>query len=264
MGETVLVTRDVIQGARLVQELDARDLPLTAAFWTHESSLDTWRLVVAVPMREDTSPRAAYRRIQSVILDLDLGLSLDRVALIPDSDPLIKDLRDLVKTGSTDVVEIPIGSGEIAGEAVDKVYAYRLEALRYGKEVLGALQRIQPAGAVLRRADGLDFSSSSEPDFILDNGDQTVLVEAKALSRPLDLRDVRHSADLMDRAWGYYRKSAAWLIVSRTDFTSDALNWISDSTGRTEAVRRMRLVKWASRSDDPQLREVLVYLLDRI
>ena len=65
------------------------------------------------------------------------------------------------------MVEIPLGGVDLAGAAVDRGYAYRMSAIRYEEAVFSALQRIQPANAILRRAEALPFLGGFDLDFVL-------------------------------------------------------------------------------------------------
>jgi hypothetical protein len=255
VGQTALVDRDVDEGARLIQEIDASGFPVTAAMWAHDPGLDIWRLIIAVPTEKLPSPRAAYDRIQSAILELDLNLPLDRITRISDDGPTVGNLRELIKAGSADVVEIPLGGSSIAGEPVDKGYGYRLEALRYEREVFAALQRNQPQGAVLRRAGRLDFPRNLDLDFVLDNGQTMVLVEAKALSRPLGSREVENLIDRKLEFFSSIHRPTVWLLVSKTGFTTDAVNLERNLETHYHTFVQVTLVTWVDRSGDPQLRE---------
>jgi hypothetical protein len=262
VDEAILVKQqDINDGARLVQELDVRGLPLTAGFWAHDASVDIWRLVLVVPRNEISSPRQAYSRVQDAISHLSLKLFLNQVTVILDDDPQIRVLQSLIASSSSNIVEIPLDYAEIAGQIVDKGYAYRLEALRYEAEILAALQRIQPKDAILRRVDGLDVGTGLESDFVINDGDQAVFIETKALTRPLDSRDVQVSADRLYRITDSYPRPESWLMISRTGYTQEATRLAAGSPSRIAPVKRLSLVEWVSPNDDPQLREALGYLL---
>ena len=258
MGEATLVRQDAYEGALLVERLDANGFRLTAAFWAHDAGLDAWRLVLAAPRDSAPSPRTTYALIQKAINELDLSLPLDRVTFIPDTAPLVGTLREFAAAASTDVVEVPLAGADIAGASVDTAYAYRVEALLYEKDILAALQRVQPDEAILRRAervlprDGFDF------DFVVDNGLRMLLVVAKALPRRLSSKDVRRIvADYQDAAIIYAR--AALMIISKTGFVAEP-GLLPPSHEGVPRVDIM-LVKWAGMEDDAELRTRLAQLL---
>jgi len=257
VGEAALIGQDVDDGARLVQKIDATGFPVAAAIWVHESGLDVWRLIIAIPVREVPSPKAAYSLLQNALIDLDLGISLNRISIVSDNDPVIRNLRELIRRGSSSVVEIPIQGAEIAGEPVDKGYGYRIEALRYQAQVFEALQRNQPEDAVLHRVGWLDQPSSQDLDFTLDNGEVLIFVETKALARPLGRRDIDRSSDVRHWTLSSFRRQSAWLVISQTGFTSDAMELKSDLPTPSYPNMRVVLVEWSSRNDDPQLQEGL-------
>jgi hypothetical protein len=257
VGEAALVGRDVDDGARLIQKIDATGFPVAAAIWVHNYDLDVWRLVIAISVREVPSPKAAYSLLQDAIIDLNLGISLDRISIVSDNDHLLRSLRELIRRGSSSVVEIPIRGAEIAGEPIDKGYGYRIEALRYQAEVFAALQRNQPEDAVLSRVGWLDQPSSQDLDFTLDNGEVLIFVETKALARPLGRRDVDPPSDVRHWTLSSFRRTSSWLVISQTGFTSDAMTLKSDLQASSYPTMRVELVEWSSQNDDPQLREGL-------
>jgi hypothetical protein len=261
VDEAVLVNQDINDGARLIQSLDERGLPVTCAFWARDAIVDIWRLVIAVPRKEISSRRETYSRIQDAIDGIGLKLFLSRVTVIPDDEPQIKVLQSLIASSSSNTVDIPLDRVQIAGEVMDKGYAYRLEALWYETEVLAALQRNQPENAILRRVDSLDVVAGPESGFIINDGDQAVFVETKALSRPLDFKDVQLSADRLYRITDSYPRPESWLMVSRTGYTAEALELASGSPSRIAPVKRLFLLEWANPNDDSKLQKALEYLL---
>jgi len=257
------VRQDVEDGARLVLEVDSKWLPVTAAIWVHEPSLGAWRLVIAIPERDFSSPKAMYSRIQNIIFDLNLSLPLDRITVVSDRDPLIRSLRDLIQTGSKGVVEVPVGGLEVAGDTVDLGYGYHIETLRYRADLFAALQRNQPRDAVLRRAGWLDPPQSDDLDFILDNGEVIVFIEAKALSRPLSRKDIDRSRETRHWTLSTFRRLSVWLVISQTGFTREVTESRSDFPSPASPTMQLMYVKWSSERDDQQLRETLNRALHR-
>jgi len=259
MDETALVTQDIYEGAALIQELDARSLPFTAAFWARNPNRDEWRLVIAVPTRRLPSPRATYSQIQQAIIDLELGVALSRVSIVPNSDPLIGTIQQIISSGSSDLVEIPLAGADIAGGPADRGYGYRLDALHYERLVLAALQRVQPDDSVLRSASRLAFLDNFNFDFLLDDGLKAILVEAKSQSKPLTNSDIEKSLSSVQRATNLYR-NAAWMVVSRTGFSASALHRLPPSAARLVDTDMLALVHWAGEQDDRLLRDAVMRL----
>jgi hypothetical protein len=258
MGEATLVIRDAREGALLVERFDSSDLRLTAAFWVHDAGLNVWRLVLAAPRHIAPSPRAAYALIQETINELDLSLALDRVTFIADSDPLVGMIKEFAAISSNDVVEIPLAGADIAGVPVDTAYAYRVESIRFEKDILTALRRVQPDGTVLRRAENELPNGGFNFDLAINKGFRMVLVIAKALPRKINSKDVQRIVAGYEERAGR-SEYVAVMIISKTGFASGT-SLIPSPKG----VRLMEvmLVEWAGVQDDAELRTRLTQFLD--
>jgi hypothetical protein len=254
VGQTALVTRDFDDGARLVQELDRGGFPVSAAFWAYDSTLESWRLIVAAPSEAIESRSKVYGVIQNILLENDLGIALSSISLTRDDDQGVRNLQAEAMSDVDTVFEVPLGRAEIGGRSVSNIHVYRTDALRYERELLAALQRVQPSDAVLRRANYLDFLPRVELDFVLDNGRQIVFVEAKAQSKPLSSKQVQQAQALQSRLDSYFHKPTALIVVSQRGFTRIATDW-------AQRITLLRLVKWFGPEDDGILQQTLIELL---
>src|SRR4051794_12127844 len=93
MDQATLVERDLEEGRRLVQALDAAGFPVLAALWSFSSEEGDWWLVIASPRVTELGPRAAYTQIQGVIRSAGIHLPLMRISAVPPDDPLVLELR---------------------------------------------------------------------------------------------------------------------------------------------------------------------------
>jgi len=69
MYKTILVAQDIEDGRRILEELEKRHLPMTAAFWFHEDEED-WKLVVVSPDVEEKGTNALYTMIAAMLKSL--------------------------------------------------------------------------------------------------------------------------------------------------------------------------------------------------
>ncbi len=250
MAENSLVTEeDLADGARLIQLLDEGRFPVTAAFWAYDSALEVWRLIIAAPEHALESSIGAYGVIQTALAHEGLAVTLDRISLISDDNPGITNLRALAASDVQDVVEIPVGRAEIAGRLYDPVLLYRSDALRYEREVISALQRVQPEDAVMRSHGRLNLPIAHQADAQLDNGNRIVIVETKAVARPVSFKDIVQ-VEIMKTAYErFYGRPVTAIIVSRTDFNESA----------REAAQRSNilLVHWTGIEDNDEIQRAL-------
>jgi hypothetical protein len=243
VAENILVTQeDLADGARLIQELDQVNFPVTAAFWAYDATLERWRLIIAAPPSVIESLVSAFGVIQKAISDNGLGIALDRVSLISDKDPTLINLQALGKSDAQDVVEVSAGRAEVAGRVLDDIHVYRSDALRYERTVIDALQRMQPSNAVLR-------TNLRQGDAILDDGERLIIVDIKHVTRLLGVREVfqvdgfRHSYERT------FNRPVAAMIVSRNGFSASAIEEAHNS--------RISLVQWTGPEDDQLLQRAL-------
>jgi hypothetical protein len=243
VAENILVTQeDLADGARLIQELDQVDFPITAAFWAYDSTLERWRLIIAAPPSMIESLVGAFGIIQKAISDNGLGITLDRVSLISDNDPTLVNLQALGKSDTQDVVEVSVGRAEVAGRVLDDIHVYRSDALRYERAVIAALQRMQPSNAVLR-------TNLRETDAILDDGERLIIVDIKHVTRLLGVREIFQVDGFRHSYARTFNKPVAAIIVSRNGFSANAIEEAHNS--------HISLVQWAGPEDDRLLRHAL-------
>ncbi|HEY1622109.1 MAG TPA: restriction endonuclease [Streptosporangiaceae bacterium] len=243
MAEKILVTQgDLADGARLIQQLDQADFPVTAAFWAHDPALERWRFIIAAPASAIESLVSAYRVIQRVISENGLAISLDRVSLIPDNDSALANLQALGKSDAQDAVEVSIGRTEIAGIILDDIHVYRRDALRFERTVIAALQRMQPSNTILRRNVG-------EADAVLDDGERLIIVEIRDFTRLLGIREVYQAEGFLQAYGRTCGRPVAAMIVSRNGFSVSAIEEAQNS--------RISLVQWTGPEDDQLLQSAL-------
>lgn len=243
MAENILVTQeDLADGARLIQELDQVNFPVTAAFWAYDPALERWRFIIAAPPSTIESLVGAFGVIQKVISDNGLGISLDRVSLISDTDPSLANLQALGKSDAQDVVEVSVGRAEVAGRVLDDIHVYRSDALRYVRAVIAALQRVQPPSAVLR-------TNVRQADAILDDGERLIIVEVKHVTRLLGVREIYQVDGFLHSYKRSFSRPVAAMIVSRNGFSVSAIEEAQAS--------QISLVQWTGPEDDQLLRRAL-------
>lgn len=247
------VTTGTVPGARLIQELDQINFPVTAAFWAYDLQLERWRFIIAAPPAAIESLINAYGVIQKAISDNGLGIALDRVSLISDNDPTLANLQALGKSDAQDVVEVSVGRTEVAGRVLDDIHVYRSDALRYERAVIAALQRLQPPNVILRTGDRAQVPPSRQADAILDDGERLVIVEIKAVSRLLGIREVFQAEGHLRSYERTFGRRVAAMIVSRNGFSVSAIEEAHNS--------RVSLVQWTGPEDDQLLGRALAEAL---
>lgn len=255
MGEEAMVMQDVAESVRLVSYLGAHESPLTSAILAHDTDLDLWRLLLAVPRSSTQSKTALYTEAQTAITEMGLSFSLSRITRILDTEPLVGILRRLVEDSFSNVAEIPLGGSELAGATVDRVFAINVSAIQYEGAVLSALQRVRPPDTVLHRSGSLSLTDGFDYDFILDDGTRTAIIETRSIRRPLIGKDILRMSAVNEDVAGYTH--ASLVIIAKNGFSQSAYHWISDNSQKLGPLRQIILVKWDGEDDDQALSAAL-------
>lgn len=86
-----LVGKDAIdEGQRLLAEIDAANIRVTAALWLYLPDTSRWRFVIETPDLLTKGPRAIYLRIGKILRHGDYStISPTSVGLLPPNDRVI-------------------------------------------------------------------------------------------------------------------------------------------------------------------------------
>lgn len=243
-----LVDADYVQGRLLVGKLLENDFPIDVAAWRFDETLGEWELLIASPQYEQLPPSHSYREVQRALGSADIDLPLSRVHLVGGSSRLVSNLRAIANSSSgTDRVVLLAPFSEEDPSASFQVYGRT--ALDFEREVFAALQRVQ-MGAQILRSDFFDPSTGRESDFVLDDGENTIVIEVKARAKPLGLAEVHQQAGAYLDLKSRWQRPLDMLLVSRSGFTDQAKTWVT-------LDRPPRLVDWTAADPTDALRIAL-------
>lgn len=87
MVTTLLVEQLIVDGARLLLELDRREFQIESMFWIEIADQGYWRLVIASKIVAEVGGADAYRRLSEILQGIAFfGISLADISLMdPDS-----------------------------------------------------------------------------------------------------------------------------------------------------------------------------------
>ncbi len=126
MVETDLSSDLIKAGEVLVRRLDKQGISPSSAFW-FLTNAGIWQLVLAESAVGKEGPKALYRQIQRILAEPpnEFGtLSLEDVALMKPSEPLVVTLRNGVRTGSG-ISGIRFTGNVVNGTLIEDAYIYR-------------------------------------------------------------------------------------------------------------------------------------------
>jgi len=94
MYKTLLVEQEIEDGKKLIEQLEARRFPVSAALWYYFPEKNRWRLVIVSPVADSQGPLKGYGRIQKALGEMEpINLSLDDIRLMGKEDPEYRDLK---------------------------------------------------------------------------------------------------------------------------------------------------------------------------
>ena len=110
-------------GAKLLQRLDERDVPVHAAAWFDDPEKMAWKLVIVSPLAGKPGPLEAYMQIQQAMSGLDLNIALDDIVVMSPNSRKFEDFKRTMEGVAKGALLHPKGSSE--GVAFDDAYLYR-------------------------------------------------------------------------------------------------------------------------------------------
>jgi|SRR5688572_30488486 len=124
MAQAFLVAPDLDAGRKFVDLLNRSGVPITAALWQCDESMDAnqWELDLVSPLVDEAGIKEAYRKMLAVLDstgDPPLLNGLD-VRLYSPKEPFLKSLRRTFK-GKRD---IKLGGGPVGDHILDPGYLY--------------------------------------------------------------------------------------------------------------------------------------------
>ena len=97
MVKKKLVEELIVDGAKLLHELDRQNFPVDAAFWVHLPDEDYWRLVIASPVVSQRGGTAGYRSLDEFLRQIELaGITLEDISLVDPGSSQFQSLLAMV------------------------------------------------------------------------------------------------------------------------------------------------------------------------
>lgn len=124
MGSATLVERDIENGRKALEALDAEGLDVRSALWLLQPEVG-WKFVVAIPSVNRRGPLATYQSVRKALARRQVEMPLIDVTVLSTSEDLPKSLRAAVKTGRKDIQSIRFSRNRIGETFIDDAWIYR-------------------------------------------------------------------------------------------------------------------------------------------
>ena len=101
MVKTKLVEALMVEGAKVLRELDLEGFSVESMFWIHLPEVDYWRLVVASFIVGEIGDAAAYRQFNSILRQVDwFGITLADISLLDPYSPQFQSYLSMAESSS--------------------------------------------------------------------------------------------------------------------------------------------------------------------
>jgi hypothetical protein len=108
MDQAVLVKADRDIGAKIMEALDRRRIPLNFADWTYVPQLQEWQFVISSPWVDTKGPLTTYRAVVDALEDAKIykEVPMRRISVRSPADPLVRTLEEEAKQQQVGLIRI--------------------------------------------------------------------------------------------------------------------------------------------------------------
>jgi hypothetical protein len=128
MAKETLLDTDIDAGARFIQALDESGKTVDAALWFYYPDLSQWKLLLSSQALEEKDLTKSYTKISEILSaqdDIGSTISVSDVKLLNNTDPMMKLLKGIVRTGGSHLSRIRMTSNVFDGIYVEDALIYR-------------------------------------------------------------------------------------------------------------------------------------------
>lgn len=127
MYKTLLVNQSIEDGEKLVRELEAKNFPISAAFWRYLDEEELWRLVIVSPVVAREGPLRTYMQVSKLVDELgdSVQFGLSDITVMSPLSSQFRDLRRTIEGAGAGRVRIASAAEMPRGLAFEDFYLYR-------------------------------------------------------------------------------------------------------------------------------------------
>jgi hypothetical protein len=131
MDKRTLVAEDVSGGAKLLEALDQRGIPIPAAFWFYYPDREEWRLVLGTPLFDQKGPIKAYTAVLTVLQQTPeiTSFELENISIVSARDQIVRVLAGAWATGPG-IHNLRYTQRAVQNVVIEDVLIYRLDIPR--------------------------------------------------------------------------------------------------------------------------------------
>lgn len=112
-------------GRDLVLKLDETSFEVRSAFWFYFPENKEWRLILSSPFEAKYGPKKSYEFLSNLLIREGIGIPLQNISVLSQSNPLIVNLRFFTRTDRS-ICGISISDCYINNFHIDEAFIYRM------------------------------------------------------------------------------------------------------------------------------------------
>lgn len=125
MDSKILVDKNITDGRKLLESLDAYKYPVNAAMWFYDQNSDTWKYIISTSKIDKEGPLKVYQDIQSYIKH-NINIPLKDITVVSPENNLMKILKSAIKTNPHAISGIRFSKNTIDNFFIEDAYIYRM------------------------------------------------------------------------------------------------------------------------------------------
>lgn len=125
MDTAILVDTYFKEGKKLIESLDKEGLKYPVAVWINTGEENDWNLVFGVHDLNKSGAKSSLKEIYKTIKANNLKISLNNISVVDLHSPLIKMLKNLIRTNS-EINNIPLFGQSFEGQRFPDAIVYRV------------------------------------------------------------------------------------------------------------------------------------------
>jgi len=113
------------EGKKLIENLDNQGLVYPVTLWIKFPDREGWILLIGIPEPDQTGAREIYGKLHNIIINNELGLSLNDISLVDTQHDICQSLKLMLHTGNT-IGKITFTGNIINGRSFPDSIIYRV------------------------------------------------------------------------------------------------------------------------------------------
>jgi hypothetical protein len=126
MDTKLLVEKNIKEGKKLLENLDAHEYHVNAALWFFDQNSDTWKYIVSTPKVDKEGTLKVYKEIQNLLQESKQDIALKDISVVSPTNSLVRVLQSAISTAPKGISGIRFSRNTINNFFIEDAYIYRI------------------------------------------------------------------------------------------------------------------------------------------